>query len=109
MSDDTYCAQDTGWRMGASAPAKFTTEGKFLKADLCTWAKDETITVGAGADCPEELGAVLEGEFELTCGDEHYVLSAGMGIVVPPREAHTWRARSHNAVLYRVFGPKPNG
>ena len=102
-----YVSHDTGWRMGAGAARAFNLEGKDLSVDLRGWAQGETINC-AGPEQPEELGAVLEGEFELTCGDERHVLKAGMGILVPPREAHSWRALTQGAVLYRVFGPRPH-
>jgi quercetin dioxygenase-like cupin family protein len=48
------------------------------------------------------MGAVLEGRFELTCGDERYELAAGMGILIPANEPHVWRVLSDDGVLYRV-------
>lgn len=102
-----YASHDTGWRMGAGATRNFSLEGKDLTIDLRAWAQSETMDC-TGPHLPEELGAVLEGEFELTCGTERHVLKAGMGILVPPREAHHWRALTAGAVLYRVLGPQPH-
>ena len=102
-----YLSHDTGWRRDAGATRDFTLRGKDLVVELRPWAANETCVYAPSPDLPEELGSVLEGEFELTCGDERHLLKAGMCILVPPREAHTWRALTANAVLYRVFGPRP--
>ena len=79
--------------------------GAALNLELRRWNQGETLSVPASDDLGEELGAVLEGRFELVCGDEHHELASGEGILIPPHEPRQWRVLSASGVLYRVLGP----
>jgi mannose-6-phosphate isomerase-like protein (cupin superfamily) len=94
-------AEDSAWRPDRVTAPDFRMRGQVLSVELRRWARDETVA----ASGPEEVGAVLEGRFELCCGEERYELEDGQGIVIPPRAARCWRALSESGVLYRVFGP----
>lgn len=93
--------EDTGWRPDVSTPIAFQIAGTDLDAELKNWPKG-TVEVSASDLAPEELGAVLGGQFELTCGDEKYVLKPGDGLLIPRGEPRVWRVLSEEGVLYRV-------
>jgi len=50
----------------------------------------------------EEVMAVLEGRIDVVAAGEHYVLSAGEAILVPPSEARRYRCLSPTGIVYRV-------
>jgi quercetin dioxygenase-like cupin family protein len=56
----------------------------------------------AADELGEEVGAVLEGEFDVDAAGEHYRLSAGQVIVIPSGEPRRYEGRSARGVLYRV-------
>lgn len=106
-------AEDTGWRpadVSSAAPAaralEFHTSGRDLVVELRRWHAGETRAIVDPGELDEELGAVLEGRYELVCGDERYELEPGSGILVPPGEPRTWRVLSDEGVLYRVICPE---
>jgi len=97
------------WAPGAPAgPLAFQTRGLGLEVELRRWDAGQAQTLVA-ADIGEEVGAVLEGSFELRCGDECHELHAGSGILIPPGVSRCWRLLSESGVLYRVVGrPGPD-
>jgi hypothetical protein len=74
--------------------------GKNLTAELKRWASAEECG-GRDFGLVEELGAALEGRFELTSGDDRYEIAAGQAILVPAGAPRQWRALD-DGVLYRV-------
>jgi hypothetical protein len=96
--------EDSGWRPAdaATAPA-FRTEGRDLIVELRRWNASDIAELAPPPNLGEEVGAVLNGRFELTTGDERHELAPGSGILIPPGEARTWRLLSESGVLYRVF------
>lgn len=98
-----FVAFDSAWRPEGHPAPNLGIRGETLSVELHRWAEDET--AAADATAPEEVGAVLEGRFELSCGDERYELGEGQGIVIPPGAPRSWRTLSPTGVLYRVFGP----
>jgi|688.fasta_scaffold1345665_2 quercetin dioxygenase-like cupin family protein len=102
---DRYKIYETDWRANSpdSAP-HLVASGASLKVELREWREGETAE-SAAPSIPEELAAVMRGEFELALGSERHIITAGRGALIPADEAHVWRALSDRAVLYRVFGP----
>jgi mannose-6-phosphate isomerase-like protein (cupin superfamily) len=98
-------AEDSGWRPDVGGEPDLRTRGEHLDVELRAWRRGEQVEIASAPHVSEELGAVLEGRFELVCGDERYELEAGAGILIPPREGHRWTLLSDHGVLYRVFGP----
>ena len=94
---------DSGWRPGASSAPCFRTEGHDLVVELRRWTPGDIAQLAPPRELNEEVGAVLEGRFELVCEDERHELAAGSGILVPPGAPRTWRLLSDSGVLYRVF------
>jgi hypothetical protein len=76
-------------------------DGAALSASTQRMQRDELVEFDAGL-LGEELAAVLEGRVDIVAADEHYVLSAGEAILIPPREARRYRCISPGCVLYRV-------
>jgi mannose-6-phosphate isomerase-like protein (cupin superfamily) len=106
MTIELCQTSDSGWRpTGASYPVDFHTSGKDLAVELREWRDGETLDVAPSTG--DELGAVLNGRFELVCGDERHVLEAGGGILIPRGEAHQWRLLSERGTLYRVTAVLP--
>ncbi len=102
-----FTATDSRWRPGGGSAPDLRMHGATLTAELRRWSPGESLHIDATT--PEEIGAVLEGRFELVCGDERHELADGQGIVIPPGEAHSWRVLSDGGVLYRVLGPDTAG
>ena len=76
-------------------------EGAALSASTQRMQCDELVELEAGL-LGEELAAVLEGRVDIVAADEHYILSAGEAILIPPREARRYRCVTPSCVLYRV-------
>ncbi|CAB3797391.1 cupin domain-containing protein [Paraburkholderia caffeinilytica] len=76
-------------------------DGAALSASTQRMRCDELIEFEADLS-GEELAAVLEGRVDIVAADEHYVLSAGEAILIPPREARRYRCVTPSCVLYRV-------
>ncbi|WP_082378299.1 cupin domain-containing protein [Caballeronia cordobensis] len=51
----------------------------------------------------EEVAAVLDGRIAVLAAGEHYVLSAGEAILIPPNEPRRFTCVSSGSVLYRVI------
>jgi quercetin dioxygenase-like cupin family protein len=86
----------------ASAEAvRHAAEGAALAASTERMTRDALIAFEADAT-GEEVAAVLEGQVDIVAAGEHYVLSAGEAILIPPREARRFRCLTPTAVLYRV-------
>jgi quercetin dioxygenase-like cupin family protein len=96
----------SGWRPESTTPVDFRTRGKVLSVELRRWTTGASVSVSTPADLGEEMGAVLEGRYELTCEGERYELGPGDGILIPAGEPHTWRLLSGEGVLYRVCCPE---
>lgn len=75
--------------------------GAALSASTQRMQCDELVAFEAGL-LGEELTAVLEGRVDIVAADEHYVLSAGEAILIPPHEARRYRCVTPGCVLYRV-------
>ncbi|EUC20251.1 UNVERIFIED_ORG: hypothetical protein BDU10_8057 [Burkholderia sp. CF145] len=83
-------------------------DGVALSASTQLMTCDESVGFEANL-LGEELAAVLEGRVDIVAADEHYVLSAGEAILIPPREARSYRCVTPHCVLYRVTcSPAPN-
>jgi hypothetical protein len=96
--------EDSGWRPAdETTEPRFRTEGRDLVVELRRWNAGDIAELAAPPNLGEEVGAVLNGRFELTTGDERHELVPGSGILIPPGEARTWRLLSDSGVLYRVF------
>ncbi len=50
----------------------------------------------------EEVGAVVQGRFELIFDDETRALDAGQAAAIDQGQPHAWRCVSERGVLYRV-------
>mgnify|MGYP001041109349 FL=1 len=99
MTDPTRCTvTESGWSRGASDPVAFADHGRDLVVELKRWSAGETFETTGG----EEVGAVLEGAFELVLSAETHRLEAGTAVVIPPGEPHRWRLLAPTGVLYRV-------
>ena len=96
--------EDSGWRPADEATdPHFRTQCRALAVELRRWNASDIAELTAPPNLGEEVGAVLNGRFELTMGDERHELAPGSGILIPPGEARTWRLLSDSGVLYRVF------
>ncbi|REE07353.1 hypothetical protein B0G71_7846 [Paraburkholderia sp. BL27I4N3] len=83
------------------APERQSANGAALAAST------QVLRAGDMVDYPahvlgEEMGAVLDGCVDIVAADEHYVLSAGEAILIPPGEARRYQCLSQHCVLYRV-------
>lgn len=76
-------------------------KGAALAMTTQAMKQDEVIEFAASA-LGEEVAAVLEGRVDVVAAGEHYVLSAGEAILIPPHEARRYRCLEANSVLYRV-------
>ena len=95
---------DSGWRPGdAAAAPRFRTEGRDLVVELRRWEPGDIGQLTPPPGLAEEVGAVLDGRFELVSGGERHELASGSGILIPPGAPRTWRLLSASGVLYRVF------
>ncbi|MGU7768635.1 cupin domain-containing protein [Burkholderia sp. MR1-5-21] len=91
----------TQWADAALAPAAYEVSGASLDASVTVLEADCVV----GSDAPtagEEVGAVLEGRFEVEAAGERYVLCRGEGIVIPPGAPRRWRCLTARGVVYRV-------
>ncbi|WP_025373888.1 cupin domain-containing protein [Advenella mimigardefordensis] len=75
--------------------------GDAFDVSIHTMQVGETVTCEALV-AGEEVGAVLSGQFTIVAADEHYQLSRGEGIIIPPGAARTWTCDSAEGRLYRV-------
>jgi hypothetical protein len=97
-------AADTGWRPGdETAAPDFRADGSELTVELKRWTSEGIAHLEPPRGLGEEMGAVLDGRFELVCEGDRYDLEAGAGILIPAGAPRSWRLLSENGVLYRVF------
>lgn len=95
---------DTGWRPHDDATnPDFQGAGRELGAELKRWTRADAERLAAPGELREEMGAVLDGCFEIVCEDERYELRPGDGILIPHQAPRTWRLLSEDGTLYRVF------
>ncbi|CAB3806320.1 hypothetical protein LMG28614_06368 [Paraburkholderia ultramafica] len=78
-------------------------QGAALSMTTQALQQDEVIEFAASA-LGEEVAAVLKGRVDIVAAGEHYVLSAGEAILIPPFEARRYQCLEANCVLYRVVG-----
>ncbi|KMM85655.1 hypothetical protein TU78_09600 [Pseudomonas taetrolens] len=76
--------------------------GDAFDLQLRPFALGESVMGGVG-DLGEEVGAVVEGSFDVFAADECYSLSAGEAIIIPPHEPRRWVCTSAAGLLYRVI------
>jgi len=53
----------------------------------------------------EEMGIIIEGEFDMKIGDESQLLKQGDIYCVPPDTIHGGVTRKHRTVMVSVFSP----
>lgn len=75
--------------------------GDKFNLQLQTFSQGEGVE-GGMPTLGEEVGAILQGTFAVDAAGEHYQLSAGEAIVIPPNEPRAWRCLSSTGVLYRA-------
>lgn len=86
----------------ASCPEKmYQASGSAFDTAIRVFAAGETLEFAAGT-LGEEVGAILDGRFEILAAGEHYTLSRGEAILIPPAEARRFCCVSERGVLYRV-------
>lgn len=61
------------------------------------------VVEGGISDLGEEVGAVVEGSFDVFAAGESYSLSAGEAIIIPPNELRRWVCTSAQGLLYRAI------
>ncbi|CAB3677998.1 hypothetical protein LMG24238_02465 [Paraburkholderia sediminicola] len=84
-----------------ASSAMQTADGDALAATTQLLSRDETVEFGEDV-LGEEVGAVLEGRVDIVAAHEHYVLSEGEAILIPPNEPRRYTCVSDRCVLYRV-------
>lgn len=88
--------------LASLAEGQAALSGDKFDLKLKTFAQGETVEGGLPS-LGEEVGAILEGTFEVDAAGEHYTLTAGEGIVIPAHEPRAWRCVSEQGVLYRAI------
>ncbi|VVP94105.1 hypothetical protein PS918_03532 [Pseudomonas fluorescens] len=76
--------------------------GDAFDLQLRPFVQGESV-MGGISDLGEEVGAIIEGSFDVFAADECYSLSAGEAIVIPPHEPRRWVCTSANGLLYRAI------
>ncbi|MVV51681.1 hypothetical protein EJA72_26055 [Pseudomonas sp. PB120] len=76
--------------------------GDAFDLQLRPFVQGESVMDGI-SDLGEEVGAVVEGSFDVFAADECYSLSAGEAIVIPPHEPRRWVCTSAKGLLYRAI------
>lgn len=61
------------------------------------------VVEGGFRDLGEEVGAIVEGSFDVFAAGEVYTLSAGEAIIIPPDEPRRWVCTSATGLLYRAI------
>jgi mannose-6-phosphate isomerase-like protein (cupin superfamily) len=84
-----------------ASSAMQTADGDALAAVTQLLSRDETVEFAEDV-LGEEVGAVLEGRVDIVAAHEHYVLSEGEAILIPPNEPRRYKCVSDRCVLYRV-------
>ncbi|MGV2290452.1 cupin domain-containing protein [Trinickia sp. YCB016] len=104
VADDAHCVRlDAGsrWSDPSVPKAMYAASGEALDVSIRVFDADESIEAAEQA-LGEEIGAILDGEFEVEAAGERYVLRAGEAILIPPGAKRRWRCRSARGVAYRV-------
>jgi quercetin dioxygenase-like cupin family protein len=76
--------------------------GDAFDLQLRPFVQGESVMGGIN-DLGEEVGAIVEGNFDVFAADECYSLSAGEAIVIPPHEPRRWVCTSATGLLYRAI------
>lgn len=76
--------------------------GDAFDLQLRPFVLGESLMGGAG-ELGEEVGAVVEGSFDVFAADECYSLSAGEAIIIPEHEPRRWVCTSAAGLLYRAI------
>jgi len=77
--------------------------GDTLIAAVATCRRDDRIgNALSPSGWTEEVGAVVEGRFELIFDDETHLLDAGQAAAIDNGQPHEWKCLSERGVLYRV-------
>lgn len=76
--------------------------GDAFDLQLRPFVQGESVTGGI-SDLGEEVGAIVEGSFDVFAADECYSLSAGEAIIIPPHEPRRWVCTSAKGLLYRAI------
>lgn len=103
--DKAHCqriAAGAKWSAANASSESYAARGSALDVSIRVLTHGERIEAAAGS-VGEEVAAILEGSFSVTAADEHYELSVGEGIIIPPREPRTWICTSGRGVLYRAL------
>jgi mannose-6-phosphate isomerase-like protein (cupin superfamily) len=106
---DAHCVRvDAGsrWSDRGIPKAVYAASGEALDVSIRVFDRDETVAA-SGQTPGEEIGAILEGEFDVEAAGERYVLRAGEAILIPPGAPRRWRCRSTRGVAYRVVVKTP--
>ncbi|MFX1766783.1 hypothetical protein PWP93_30220 [Paraburkholderia sp. A1RI-2L] len=82
--------------------AESATRGSAFDMSIRELRGGERIEAAAGL-AGEEVAAILEGSFSIEAAGEHYRLSSGEAIIIPPGAARAWTCTSATGVLYRVI------
>lgn len=75
--------------------------GDAFDLQLRSFVQGESVTSGM-SELGEEVGAIVEGSFDVFAADESYSLSAGEAIIIPPHEPRRWVCTSAQGLLYRA-------
>lgn len=81
--------------------------GKFAhgkKMTMTKWRIDAGATLPAHAHPHEQLSIILDGQFEMTLGEETRRIEAGMMAVIPSNLKHTGTALT-DCVILDIFHP----
>src|SRR5271170_4856005 len=77
--------------------------GDTLIAAVATCNRDDRLgNALSPSGWTEEVGAVVEGRFELIFNDETHLLDAGQAAAIDNGQPHEWKCLSERGVLYRV-------
>jgi quercetin dioxygenase-like cupin family protein len=76
--------------------------GDAFDLQLRPFVRGESV-MGGISDLGEEVGAIVEGSFDVFAADECYSLTAGEAIVIPPHEPRRWVCTSAKGLLYRAI------
>jgi mannose-6-phosphate isomerase-like protein (cupin superfamily) len=78
-----------------------TLSGETFDVALREYIQGE-ISTGGLDGLGEEVATILSGSFDVDAAGEHYSLSPGEGIIIPPGEPRQWTCTSGTGLLYRA-------
>ncbi|NBA94842.1 hypothetical protein [Pseudomonas sp. R5(2019)] len=84
------------------ASAVSAISGDAFDLQLRRFVQGEAVEGGI-SDLGEEVGAIVEGSFDVFAADESYSLSAGEAILIPAHEPRRWVCTSAQGLLYRAI------